>query len=95
MTLRINDQSQAADLAAELTSSGTQAASGSSQSTAAEGLNGGEDTTSLSSAPSQLTGDVEVRQDRVDALRAQVESGTYTVDARAVATAMMQNLFRS
>jgi anti-sigma28 factor (negative regulator of flagellin synthesis) len=31
----------------------------------------------------------------VEALRAQIESGTYTVDSRAVATAMFQNLFRS
>jgi flagellar biosynthesis anti-sigma factor FlgM len=54
-----------------------------------------QDTASISLAPSQLSGDLPVRQDRVDALRAQMETGTYTVDAHAVATAMFQNLFRS
>jgi flagellar biosynthesis anti-sigma factor FlgM len=54
-----------------------------------------QDTASISAAPGQLSGDLPIRQDRVDALRAQVESGTYTVDPRAVATAMFQNLFRA
>jgi flagellar biosynthesis anti-sigma factor FlgM len=54
-----------------------------------------QDTASISSAPGQLTGDLPIRQDRVDALRAQVESGTYTVNPHAVANAMFQNLFRS
>jgi flagellar biosynthesis anti-sigma factor FlgM len=54
-----------------------------------------QDTASISAAPSQLSGDLPIRQDRVDALRAQIDSGTYTVDPRAVANAMFQNLFRS
>jgi flagellar biosynthesis anti-sigma factor FlgM len=54
-----------------------------------------QDTASISSAPSALTGDLPIRQDRVDALRAQMDTGTYTVNAHAVATAMFQNLFRS
>lgn len=54
-----------------------------------------EDTTYISPATSQLSGDVPIRQDRVDALRTQLESGTYTVNAHAVATAMFQHLFRS
>ena len=45
--------------------------------------------------PEQLFGDLTIRQDRVDALRAQIEAGTYTVNAHAVANAMFQNLFRS
>jgi flagellar biosynthesis anti-sigma factor FlgM len=56
---------------------------------------GAQDTASISPATSQLSGDVAIRQDRVDALRAQLEGGTYTVNAHAVATAMFQNLFRS
>ena len=58
-------------------------------------LDGTQDTASISSAPSQLSGDLPIRQDRVDALRAQMEAGTYTVNADAVATAMFQNLSRS
>jgi flagellar biosynthesis anti-sigma factor FlgM len=54
-----------------------------------------EDTASISSVPGQLSGDLPIRQDRVDALRAQIEAGTYTVNAHAVANAMFQNLFRS
>jgi len=54
-----------------------------------------QDTASISSAPSQLSGDLPIRQDRVDALRSQIEAGTYTVNAHAVANAMFQNLFRS
>ena len=54
-----------------------------------------EDTTSISSATSQLSGDVPVRQDRVDSLRAQIESGTYTLNPQAIANAMFQNLSRS
>ena len=42
-----------------------------------------QDTASISSAPGQLSGDLPIRQDRVDTLRAQVESGTYTVDPRS------------
>jgi flagellar biosynthesis anti-sigma factor FlgM len=58
-------------------------------------LNTAQDTTSISSATSQLSGDVGIRQDRVDSLRSQLETGTYTVNPHAVATAMFQNLFRS
>ena len=59
------------------------------------GLDESQDTASISSAPGQLSGDLPMRQDRVDALRAQIEAGTYTVNPQAVATAMFQNLFRS
>lgn len=58
-------------------------------------LEGAQDTASISAAPGQLSGDLPIRQDRVDALRAQIEAGTYTVNAHAVANAMFQNLFRS
>jgi flagellar biosynthesis anti-sigma factor FlgM len=58
-------------------------------------LEDAQDTASISSAPSQLSGELPIRQDRVDALRSQIEAGTYTVNPHAVATAMFQNLFRS
>ena len=58
-------------------------------------LNAAQDTASISSATTQLSGDVGIRQDRVDSLRAQMDTGTYTVNPHAVATAMFQNLFRS
>jgi flagellar biosynthesis anti-sigma factor FlgM len=59
------------------------------------GLENTQDTASISAAPSQLSGELPIRQDRVDALRSQIEAGTYTVNAHAVATAMFQNLLRS
>jgi len=97
MSLRIQNQSQPEiDSATTLKNSGTQAAaaSGDSFSTTST-LNASQDTAAISSATNQLSGDLPIRQDRVDALRAQMDTGTYTVNAHAVATAMFQNLFRS
>ncbi len=92
MNLRIQAQGQPVDSVPDVKSGSTQPGGGSKSA-----LTTGDaaDTASLSTATSQLSGDVAIRQDRVDALRSQVESGTYTVDARAVATAMFQNLFQS
>ena len=56
---------------------------------------GAQDSGSISAVPEQLSGDVPIRQDRVDALRAQVEAGTYTVNSHALAKAMFESLFRS
>jgi len=100
MNLRIQNSVQPeTDPPANLRSGSTQTAagSGSSQSTSSYigALDDAQDTASISSATSQLSGDVPIRQDRVDALRSQLETGTYTVNAHAVATAMFQNLFRS
>ena len=53
------------------------------------------DTASIGSVSGNLSGDVSIRQDRVDALRAQVEAGTYQPDPHAIASAMFQNYFRS
>jgi flagellar biosynthesis anti-sigma factor FlgM len=96
MNLRIQDQGQSVDPSTELKSGGTQSAtaSGPAKSSLAA-LSASNDTASISAATSQLSGDVAIRQDRVDALRSQIESGTYTVAPHAVATAMFQNLFRS
>jgi flagellar biosynthesis anti-sigma factor FlgM len=52
-----------------------------------------QDTAAISSASSQLSSGFAVRQDKVDALRAQVVSGTYTVDPKAVATSMSGDPF--
>lgn len=97
MSLRILNQGQPVDPATDLKSNGTQAGAGTAKSTLLSLSTSGtaSDTASISAATSQLSGDVAVRQDRVDALRAQIESGTYMVEPRAVATAMFQNLFRS
>jgi flagellar biosynthesis anti-sigma factor FlgM len=96
MTIGIFNQGQH-DLepAANLKSTSAQPASGSGASSSTGALSESQDTASISSATNQLSGDVAIRQDRVDALRLQMESGTYTVNAHAVATAMFQNLFRS
>lgn len=95
MNLRIQNQGQPVDSPADVKSSGTQPGGGSKSALTALSTGTASDTASISAATNQLSGDVAIRQDRVDALRSQVESGTYTVDARAVATAMFQNLFRS
>lgn len=46
-----------------------------------------------SAASEQLPGDLPIRQDRVDALRAQIEAGAYPVNPHAIANAIFQNLF--
>jgi flagellar biosynthesis anti-sigma factor FlgM len=96
MDLRIQNQSQPeidspANVPANLKAQPGNASSASHAS--APGA--AQDTACISAATSQLSGDVSVRQDRVDALRLQVEAGTYTIAPHAVANAMFQNLFRS
>jgi flagellar biosynthesis anti-sigma factor FlgM len=103
MSLRIQNPGQpeadptAASSPANAKAGGAQRLSSPVSSTysAIGGLVDTQDTASISAAPGQLSGDLPVRQDRVDALRAQIEAGTYTVNSHAVATAMFQNLFRS
>lgn len=92
MTLRIDNQGQQPISNAAEATRGTLNANNGAPSVASSH---DSDTMSIGSASVQLSGDVPIRQDKVAALRAQVESGTYSVDARAVATAMFQNLFRS
>jgi len=96
MDLRIQTQGQLnIEVPANLKNASTQSVSGSSSSDKSMLQALSTDTASISSITAQLSGDVSIRQDRVDALRSQIETGTYTVDSRAVATAMFQNLFRS
>lgn len=96
MSFQIQNQGLPVDSSSDLRASSTQpgAATDSTKSTLTAPT-ASADTASISAATSQLSGDVAIRQDRVDSLRAQIESGTYTVNPRAVATAMFQNLFRS
>jgi flagellar biosynthesis anti-sigma factor FlgM len=49
----------------------------------------GSDTVSLSSLSAQTLQMPAVRQDKVNALRDQVEGGTYAIDPRATASAML------
>jgi flagellar biosynthesis anti-sigma factor FlgM len=98
MSLSIQNQGQPEiDTSANLKTSSAPsgAASSSSANSAQHALGASQDTATINLATSQLSGDLPIRQDRVDALRAQIDSGTYTVNAHAVATAMFQNLFRS
>ncbi len=100
MNLRIQNSGQPeTDPPANLKSGSTQSGvgPGSPQSTSSYigAMDDAQDTACISSATSQLSGDVSIRQDRVDALRSQLDTGTYTVNAHAIATAMFQNLFRS
>ena len=71
--------------------------SSSSSSPASSGpkAEAAQDSTSFRAAPEPFSDDLPIRQDRVDALRAQIEAGTYKVNAHAVANAMLQNVFRS
>ncbi len=102
MSLRIPNQGQSEMDTANFSSASLSAASsktGSAQPASSNStlnaLNAAQDTASIHSAATQLSGDLPIRQDRVDALRSQIETGTYTVNAHAVANAMFQNLFRS
>jgi len=96
MNLQIQNQSQpeldSVNLKSVKEPGGT---SGGPPKSIVQALGADTDTAAISPATSQLSGDVAIRQDRVDALRSQLEGGTYTVNAHAVATAMFQNLFRS
>jgi flagellar biosynthesis anti-sigma factor FlgM len=99
MNLRIQNQGQPdLDPSSNLKSGSAQPSAISTTQSSSSTLNAfstSQDTASISSATSQLSGDVPIRQDRVDALRAQIESGTYTLDSHAIANAMFQSLFRS
>lgn len=96
MSLRITNSSQTdADLTTNLTSAARSESTAETVETDAEALDQTQDTATISSSSSQLASELPVRQDKVDALRAQVKAGTYSVDSRAVATAMFQNLFGS
>jgi flagellar biosynthesis anti-sigma factor FlgM len=92
MNIRVDQQSQPEILNEALKSTqGVTTGRSSASSSAAQS----QDTASISAASSQLSGEDGIRQEHVDALRSQMESGTYTVNPHAVATAMFNNLFRS
>lgn len=102
MSLRIQNHSQPLEPSSnaplsnsQLSGAKTGGAQNASSTYSSIGALDTQDTASISAAPGQLCGDLPIRQDRVDALRAQIDSGTYAVNPRAVATAMFQNLFRS
>lgn len=52
-----------------------------------------QDKASISNASSQVSGGFAVRQDKVDSLRAQVTSGNYSVNPKAVANSMSSDPF--
>jgi|GEM_PF-1598219 flagellar biosynthesis anti-sigma factor FlgM len=100
MNLRIQNQGQqdidsSSTLKSGTTQTGASLNSSKTTKSTIDALYATQDTTSISGASSQLSGDVPIRQDRVDALRNQIDSGTYSVNSHAVANAMFQNLFRS
>jgi len=100
MSVSIQNQGQPQIVQADIDpsahpSANVKSSGASSANSNLQALNAAQDTASINTATVQLSGDLPIRQDRVDALRAQVEAGTYTVNAHAVATAMFQNLFRS
>jgi flagellar biosynthesis anti-sigma factor FlgM len=94
MSLRIDNQGQ---LPVDSTTATTRSSAQSTGTSGATSSSESADTASIGSASTQLSGNAEtpIRQDRVDALRTQIDAGTYTPSASAIATAMFQNLFRS
>ncbi len=62
-------------------------------SAASDSAETGSARVNLSAVVEQLSGDVPIRQDRVDALRSRIVAGTYIVNPHAVANAILQNLF--
>jgi flagellar biosynthesis anti-sigma factor FlgM len=102
MSIRVQSGQHEVDLSSATTSSSAKSgpAQAASQRVASayskvSALDAAQDTASISALPAELSGDLPIRQDRVDALRTQIEAGTYTVNAHAVANAMFQNLFGS
>ncbi len=92
MSLRIENQGQQP---ISNTSGTTRSGQTPSRTTEASAAAPSVDTASIGSVSGDLSGDVSIRQDRVSALRAQVEAGTYQPDPHAIASAMFQNYFRS
>jgi flagellar biosynthesis anti-sigma factor FlgM len=98
MNLRIHGHGgQHVDSSSNLKNGTAQQASVSPQpaNSTVDAMNAAQDTATLSSASSQLSGGLAVRQDKVDALRAQMVSGNYTIDTHAVASAMSRDPFWS
>jgi flagellar biosynthesis anti-sigma factor FlgM len=90
MTFRIHN-AQSVDQSASVKNSTAQSSSRASQTISIQ--NGTQDTTSISSASSQLATGFSVRQDKVDSLRAQLANGSYSVDTQAVASSMSSDPF--
>jgi flagellar biosynthesis anti-sigma factor FlgM len=94
MNLHIHNQAQPVDSSSNLKSSPAQPASGDSKPVSSV-VGATQDTASISSLSSQLSSGFAVRQDKVNMHHAQLVNGTYSVDARAVATAMLDDHFLS
>lgn len=62
------------------------------QSGKREALNAAQ-AANTSALSGQLSADLPIRQDLVDALRAQIDAGSYTVNPQALANAMLLNFF--
>ena len=85
MSFQIHSQSQAVD-----SSFGTTSIAQQGSSSLQPEVN---DSASFSSVSSQLSSGPVVRQDKVDKHHAQMINGTYCVDSRAIATAMLDDHF--
>jgi flagellar biosynthesis anti-sigma factor FlgM len=94
MNLNIRNQGRSVDPSFNLKSSTAPSGSATSQS-ATSTQKAGQDTVSISNTSSQLSGAFAVRKDKIAVLRSQITDGTYTVDASAVATAMLRDHFLS
>ncbi|HVM91860.1 MAG TPA: flagellar biosynthesis anti-sigma factor FlgM [Terriglobales bacterium] len=85
--MRINPNTPSNEISAERTTAGQATPQNSAQASPVDRFGG--DTVSLSSLAAQTLQMPPVRQDKVDALRQQVESGHYDVDLRGTADAML------
>ena len=96
MNVRIHNQDQSISVASKFKAGIASSDSGTSQSASSNLTAADEplDTASLSSTSGQITDDNQLRQDRINALRAQVQSGTYVVNAHDLASAMYGHIFR-
>jgi flagellar biosynthesis anti-sigma factor FlgM len=94
MNIRIYSDGQNFDSSSIFKGGNAQQAPVTSQ-TAKPNVDAAQDTAAISSAGSQLSSGFAVRQEKVDSLRAQVVSGTYSVDTKAVATSMSSDPFWS
>jgi len=85
--MRINAHTPSNEVSAERTSNGPATPPNSAQASPVDKFGG--DTVSLSSLAAQTLQMPSVRQDKIDALRQQVQGGDYDVDPRGTAEAML------
>ena len=88
--LNAHDRTRALQAAAAMRSGGAYAAPAKAPTRQPDAVSLSESALALRSASSAVAAAPEVRADRVEAIKAALANGTYTVDARQLAAAMLK-----